>query len=81
MHKKWWAVVDLKKIVHFIWKAINIIVIQKGNQILRFVWWVFYLSYPLKDEGCFFVKIASKQPLLKARWLMQSEDLFWYFQL
>jgi hypothetical protein len=34
-----------------------------------------------KGQRVFLVKIASKQPLLKARQLVQNEEFFWYFQL
>jgi hypothetical protein len=34
-----------------------------------------------KEQRVFLVKIASNQPLLNARKLVQNEDLFWYFQL
>jgi hypothetical protein len=33
-----------------------------------------------KGRSVFLVKIASNQPLLKARRLVQNEDLFGYFQ-
>jgi hypothetical protein len=39
-----------------------------------------YFILTLKGRRMFFVKIASKQPLLKATWLVENKDLFWNFQ-